>query len=178
MPNTTTAARTGAGRTTRDQLIHAFEREHATTMKVLRAFPADKAELKPCPSCKSARELAFVFAMERGLAQLVYRNAFADGAPSGAPPAVPATWGEVLAAVELSQRELLDLLRSADDAALTETVKFFTGPRTMGDYTRQDFLWFLIHDEIHHRGQFSIYLRMSGAKVPSIYGPSGDEPWM
>ena len=50
-------------------------------------------------------------------------------------------------------------------------------PAGLDVYTRAEFLWFLIHDEIHHRGQFSIYLRMSGAKVPSIYGPSGDEPW-
>ena len=28
------------------------------------------------------------------------------------------------------------------------------------------------------RGQFSVYLRMAGGKVPSIYGPSADEPWM
>ena len=47
----------------------------------------------------------------------------------------------------------------------------------MGDYTRQEVLRFLVHDEIHHRAQSSIDLRMSGAKVPSIYGPSGDEPW-
>jgi uncharacterized damage-inducible protein DinB len=30
----------------------------------------------------------------------------------------------------------------------------------------------------HHRGQFSVYLRMVGAKVPSIYGPTADETWM
>jgi uncharacterized damage-inducible protein DinB len=40
-----------------------------------------------------------------------------------------------------------------------------------------DFLWFLLCDQIHHRGQLSVYLRMAGGKVPSIYGPSGDEPW-
>jgi uncharacterized damage-inducible protein DinB len=40
-----------------------------------------------------------------------------------------------------------------------------------------DVLWYLLNDQIHHRGQFSVYLRMAGAKVPSIYGPSKDEPW-
>ena len=29
-------------------------------------------------------------------------------------------------------------------------------------------------DEIHHREQLSAYLRPMGAKVPSIYGASGD----
>jgi uncharacterized damage-inducible protein DinB len=28
---------------------------------------------------------------------------------------------------------------------------------------------------IHHRGQLSVYLRMRGAQVPSIYGPTADE---
>ena len=27
---------------------------------------------------------------------------------------------------------------------------------------------------IHHRGQLSVYLRMCGARVPSIYGPTAD----
>lgn len=35
---------------------------------------------------------------------------------------------------------------------------------------------FMTHHSIHHRGQLSAYLRPMGAKVPSIYGPSADEP--
>ena len=31
--------------------------------------------------------------------------------------------------------------------------------------------WFELFDHIHHRGQFSVYLRLAGARVPSIYGP-------
>jgi uncharacterized damage-inducible protein DinB len=38
--------------------------------------------------------------------------------------------------------------------------------------------WMILSDQIHHRGQFSVYLRMAGGKVPSIYGPTADEPWM
>jgi uncharacterized damage-inducible protein DinB len=35
-------------------------------------------------------------------------------------------------------------------------------------------LWIELLDHIHHRGQFSVYLRVAGAKVPSIYGPTAD----
>jgi uncharacterized damage-inducible protein DinB len=28
----------------------------------------------------------------------------------------------------------------------------------------------------HHRGQLTVYLRLNGAKVPSVYGPSADDP--
>ena len=27
----------------------------------------------------------------------------------------------------------------------------------------------------HHRGQLTVYLRLNGARVPSLYGPSADE---
>jgi uncharacterized damage-inducible protein DinB len=57
-------------------------------------------------------------------------------------------------------------------------VKFMVAPKTMGDLRCADVLWMLMMDSIHHRGQFSIYLRMADGKVPSIYGPSADEPWM
>ena len=68
-------------------------------------------------------------------------------------------------------------VRRTPDAELNKTVKFMVGPKKMGDLRRMDVLWFLLHDSIHHRGQFSIYLRMVDAKVPSIYGPTADEPW-
>jgi uncharacterized damage-inducible protein DinB len=42
--------------------------------------------------------------------------------------------------------------------------------------TVREVMWAELHDQIHHRGQFSVYLRLAGARVPSIYGPSADEP--
>ncbi len=162
----------------KQQFLDAYEREHATTMRVLRAFPADQPDFRPDQRLRSARELAWVFVLERGLATRVYHNEFASGVPAGRkPPEPPPTWDALLAAVEKAHQDLGELVRSTPDAQLDEKVKFFTGPKALGDWTRIGFLWFLLHDQIHHRGQFSIYLRMAGAKVPSIYGPSGDEPW-
>jgi uncharacterized damage-inducible protein DinB len=40
--------------------------------------------------------------------------------------------------------------------------------------TRGRMAWGLLLDLIHHRGQLSVYLRPMGARVPAIYGPSGD----
>lgn len=157
--------------------LDSYEREHAITMKVLRAYPADQAELRPHPRCKTARELAWVFAIECGLGTSVLRNELATRPPSGAPPAAPA-WPAVLAALEQAHADFGAVVRGYSNAELHQTVKFMTAPRTLGDVERLQFLWFLLHDQIHHRGQFSIYLRMADAKVPSIYGPSGDEPWL
>lgn len=34
---------------------------------------------------------------------------------------------------------------------------------------------FVMNHIIHHRGQFTVYLRLNDVPVPSIYGPSADE---
>jgi uncharacterized damage-inducible protein DinB len=178
MASTATPASTSTrGTTSKQQFLDVYEEEHAKTMRVLRAYPADKAELRPHAMCKTARELAWVFAIEGKLGAMVFNNALASGAPSGGPPAAPASWDAVIAAVEQTHKDFGDLVRATPDEKLNETVKFFVGPKTLGDVRRMDFAWFLLHDQIHHRGQFSIYLRMAGGKVPSIYGPTADEPW-
>ncbi|MGQ0766559.1 MAG: DinB family protein [Gemmatimonadota bacterium] len=158
--------------------LDAYEREHATTMKVLRAYPTDKLDLTPHEKCKTARDLAWVFVLERGLGHMVFNNAFASGMPPLEMPKAPESWDTILAEVEKSHNQFGDLVRNTAEEKLFEQVRFFTGPKALSDVGRIDFLWFLLHDEIHHRGQFSIYLRMAGGKVPSIYGPSADEPWM
>jgi hypothetical protein len=159
------------------QFLDAYEREHAITMKVLRAFPPEHAELRPHPVCKPARELAWVFVLERGLGKAGLANAFASGNAGGPSPAAPPSWEAVLAALEAAHADFREAFATYSDAQLLEPIKFFGGPKTLIDLPRIDFAWFILSDQIHHRGQLSIYLRIAGAKVPSIYGPSADEPW-
>lgn len=156
--------------------LETYDREHETTMRVLRAYPDEKIELRPHAKCRTARELAWVFALERGLGTMVFNDEFPEKA-TGEMPKPPASWDELLTAVEQSAADFRELIASTEPEDLDVKVRFFTGPKTIGEYTRMAWLWFLLHDEIHHRGQFSIYLRMADAKVPSIYGPTADEEW-
>ncbi len=159
--------------------LDVLEDEHARTMKVLRAYPADQADLRPHPKCKTARELAWVFVAECYLGMAVMKDQLEQMlAGGGSVPEAPQGWDEILAALESVHRDFADLVGSYDEAAFAERVKFFTGPGKIEPLPRRDLAWFLLHDQIHHRGQLSIYLRMADAKVPSIYGPSADEPWM
>jgi len=48
-------------------------------------------------------------------------------------------------------------------------------PMPKGAFPNQVFFWINLYHQIHHRGQLSVYLRLVGAKVPSIYGPSADD---
>jgi uncharacterized damage-inducible protein DinB len=81
-------------------------------------------------------------------------------------------------AYEQGVQRVTALLESARDEDMHEMVPFKTGPREFGDVLKLFLCTLMLNDSIHHRGQLSVYLRMTGAKVPSIYGPSRDEPWM
>lgn len=159
--------------------LDQYEREHAITQRVMRAYPADKADYRPAPTARTAREIAWIFVLEGGLGQRAFANEYASAQPGGRkPPAPPEKWSDIIAALDKSHAEFGVVVRDMSEAQLNETIKFMTGPKTMGDWRRLDFAWFLLHDQIHHRGQLSVYLRAAGGKVPSIYGPSGDEPWI
>lgn len=153
----------------------AWDKESATTLKVLRAFPEDKTDLKPHPSSRSAKDLAWAFVFDGVAGSQAVQGEMKFPPPNM--PEKPASWKAMISEVEKALKVMSDRVRKVDDAQLNTTVKFVTGPKQMTDLRRMDVLWFLLNDTIHHRGQFSVYLRMAGGKVPAIYGPSADEKW-
>ena len=179
MTTSATPSSTAAGvmPSARQQFLDAYEREHLTTMKVLRAYPPEQSELRPHEKLKTARELAYIFVQECGLGIAGLNDAFGKGAAGPSSPPVPEKWEDVLSALEVAHVAFRKAFESYSDEQLLEPIKFFVGPKTIGDYSRLQFAWFLLSDQIHHRGQMSVYLRMAGGKVPSIYGPTADEPW-
>jgi len=161
--------------TPRQQFLDGLKREHQTTKRVIDAFPAEQSEFKPHARSNSARQLLWTFAVEERLILLALKNELKLG--GGFPKALE-TWAECKDAFLSTHAEVVSALESASDEDLAGTVRFFTGPGTLGDIPKPEFMWFMLCDQIHHRGQMSVYLRMAGGKVPSIYGPSADEPWM
>ena len=160
----------------KQQFLDTFARETATTLKVLRALPANQGDFRPHMRAKSARELAFTFVMEQTLLTKALMNQlnFTGG---GTPPLVPSDLNAIIDQIDRDQGDLLQLLRRTPEDELHTTVQFPTGPGQVGDWSKLAFAWFILSDQIHHRGQYSVYVRMAGGKVPSIYGPSADEPW-
>jgi uncharacterized damage-inducible protein DinB len=159
--------------TERQMYAQGFEREYQTTLKLLRAFPADKSELKPADKLKNARELAWMLAMTQAVPGAVLEGRLD---PKGLPPA-PATWAEVLAGVEAAHREAAKKIDTLTEDQFNAMMKLPVGPGQVADVRVGDALWMFLMDSVHHRGQFSVYMRIAGARVPSIYGPSADEPW-
>ena len=159
----------------KDMFITTWEREFQTTLKILKAYPTDKIDLKPSEKSKSAKDLAWTFVGEEGV--------IIDGVCKGKidfmnTPKAPATIQEVISTYENSHKSNVDKVKALTEAELNSPIPWMIAPKQMGQVRRADVLWMAVMDNVHHRGQLSVYLRMAGAKVPSIYGPSADEPWM
>lgn len=159
----------------KDQFIMTFQRESGTTLKLLRAYPADKGDYQPHPKSRTAKQLAWTFVMEQGVLDMALKGKVDFSQPM---PPPPASYGECVAAFEGACKETIARVSKASDGDLSRTVQFPVGPGKMGDFRAADVMWSTLMDQIHHRGQLSVYVRMVGGKVPSIYGPTADETWM
>lgn len=89
----------------------------------------------------------------------------------------PKTKEAILRGYKKLHKAMVKKVRQAGEKLFSRTIKFYVAPRKLSDINVGQLLWEILHDHIHHRGQLSVYLRLVGAKVPSIYGPSADEPW-
>ena len=142
--------------------------EFATTMKVLRAYPEDKLDIKPAEKSRTPRELIVTFIREEYVCRGAMRG---DLRRSDTPESMPDGLSDMLEMLNQIHNEVQEMIAQAGDQELNRIIDFY------GYQIRAiDALWAELHDQIHHRGQFSVYLRLAGAKVPSIYGPTADEP--
>jgi DinB family len=159
----------------KQQLIDSIKDERARTTRFLDAFPAAQSEFKPHPTSQAAREIVHTLCVEAVVGTMALDGTLDMSKLSF--PAPPATWAEVMKAYHGSYDKLLATLESTSDADLAAAIPFMTGPKSVGPVPKNSIVQFMLNDHIHHRGQLSVYLRMTSGKVPSIYGPSKDEPW-
>ena len=157
----------------KDMYLASFEHEFQTSLKVLKGYPSDKLDLTPADRLKSARELAWMLVLNQKVVEPILNG---ELMPGQFPPA-PATLQEIIAAFEQAHRDSTVKLAGLTEGAMNGPVRMPTGPKQVGEMRRGNALWMMLNDTIHHRGQFSVFSRIAGGRVPSIYGPSADEPW-
>jgi len=149
--------------------INARNREMQTTLKVLQAYPEAKVNLKPAEKSRTAAELAMIFAVE----ERVLKSLLETGATNldFLRPTIPSTIAEIIAAFQQAITANDAVLATLTPQQFDKPVNFYGLNISLGDA-----LWFELFDHIHHRGQLSVYVRLAGAKLPSIYGPTADAP--
>lgn len=68
------------------------------------------------------------------------------------------------------------LANTTDDFLLTTNWKLLAGGQVAMDQPRHIVLRDTLNHLAHHRGQLTVYLRLTDQTVPAIYGPSADDP--
>ncbi|MBI2212954.1 MAG: hypothetical protein HYU52_04845 [Acidobacteria bacterium] len=158
--------------TTREFFIKRWKADRRAFARVLGALPSDKLDYKPHERSTAAGDLAWQIVEEvRALA----RTNDANELPWEMTARPPTTAG-IVAAFEKSADAFEALLASLDDPRWAEQVKFMMDGKVAFESPFDEMYWGFFLDLIHHRGQLSTYIRPMGGKVPSIYGPSGDDP--
>lgn len=161
---------------TRDELLQQYDRELATTRLLLERIPADRMEWRPHPKSTTmaglGRHLAHMLTW--GLLGLAKTSSdVADRAPAG-PTATPE---DILAMFDRNAAATRALIAGLDESALRDTWSLTWQGKTVMTSTREAVVESMILNHlIHHRGQLSVYLRLNDIPVPSIYGPTADEP--
>ena len=158
-----------------DTLLPEYDQEMATTRRVLERVPSDKGEWKPHPKSFALGHLAQLVATMPGWLTRTVAGTAIDLA--GGPGYSFEKTETLLEQFDRHVREARAAIAAAKDAdydvpwslKMGEKV-LFTSPR--GTVVRQT-----INHLVHHRGQLTVYLRLLDVPVPSVYGPTADEPW-
>jgi len=141
--------------------------------KVLKAVPQGRLDYRPDPKARSAGQLAWQLAEEE--AALV--ALLDEGMILWKETEPPGSVAEIVAAFERNYAAVNERLARLDEAGWQKKAAFnMEGMPAPWQDAVSEFVWGFLFDEIHHRGQLSTYLRPMGSKVPSIYGPSADDP--
>lgn len=158
--------------TSRELCLERRKADYPAFVRVLKALPKDRLDYKPDPKARSARQLAFLLASEEaGLLAL-----FEKGSIEWKESEPPAELDEIVALFEKSHAAVNARIEALDDAGWQRKAKFLMGGEAAWEDSLGEFAWGFFLDQVHHRGQLSTYIRPMGGKVPSIYGPSADDP--
>jgi uncharacterized damage-inducible protein DinB len=83
-----------------------------------------------------------------------------------------AEWVQALDKAAAGARQAFD---QTTDEHLMTTWQLKAGGKVVAEAPRHEMIQDSLLHWAHHRGQMTVYLRLLGAKVPAIYGPSADD---
>jgi uncharacterized damage-inducible protein DinB len=152
-------------------LIARRKAELPAFVKVLKAMPADRLDYRPDPKARTAADLAWLMAAEEAALMDLLATGTVDWKELPAPGK-----DKIVATFERSTAAVDDRLAGLDEAGWNKPGRFLMGGAAVWEAPVGEMMWGFLFDLIHHRGQLSTYLRPMGGKVPSIYGPSADDP--
>jgi uncharacterized damage-inducible protein DinB len=85
------------------------------------------------------------------------------------------TSAALLSALDKSADEARAALKNTTDEHLMTPWRLLARGQVVIEQPRHMMIRDTINHWAHHRGQMTVYLRLMGAKVPALYGPSADD---
>jgi len=153
--------------------LKEFDQEMASTRRLLERVPSDRGEWKPHPKSFSLGHLAQLVARMPGWNTQVLRNTELDlGSSQGYSYEKTET---LLREFDDHVREARAAIAGASDADFVVSWSLRHGSSVFMTLPRVAVVRQNINHLVHHRAQLGVYLRLTGATVPSTYGPSADE---
>jgi uncharacterized damage-inducible protein DinB len=159
-------------------LLAELNREVDRSRRALEQVPEGKYDWKPHDRSMIFGYLAdMVATIPSWIAMEVTKNeldvAPADGSTMKQEP--KKTSASLISALDKSAAEA----RAAFEKTTDEHLKTMWQLKARGQVVQEAPRYEMIQDTInhwaHHRGQMTVYLRLMGAKVPALYGPSADD---
>jgi uncharacterized damage-inducible protein DinB len=155
-----------------------LEREHTVSRRILERVPEGHHDWKPHEKSMAFGYLAALVAvMPDWMAMQIGQDAL-DLAPPDGPKYTLPTWkttAELLRLLDESTARARRALAGTSDAHLATHWRLQVGGRTVVESPRHAAIADTLCHAAHHRGQLSVYLRLLGVPLPSIYGPSADD---
>jgi uncharacterized damage-inducible protein DinB len=159
-----------------EQILVELKQEAATTRKMLERVPEESLAWQPHEKSMTLGRLAAHVAGLHGtwLKTALNQDEFdlADSLPLKADSV-----SDILEAFDQNISAAIELLQNQADERLFTTWRLKRGGQVLFEMPRWAVLRsMVINHIIHHRGQLSVYLRLLNVPLPSVYGPTADEP--
>ena len=160
----------------KDSFIIEMQRETATTIRVLERLDQSHWTWRPHEKSMSAGVLAkHITHLHTWLPTAINNPSFdylTDNKPS-----TESSFEELIKSLKDGLQKNIDFVNEKPEEFWFEEWTFKHGDHIIGKMPKIGAYRYVITNHlIHHRGQLSVYLRLLDIPVPSIYGPTADEP--
>ncbi|MEO6213997.1 MAG: DinB family protein [Vicinamibacterales bacterium] len=159
--------------------LSELEREAQRSRRSLEQVPADKAAWKPHDRSMAFGPLVQLVATMPSWFALIIKQDELDVAPKDGPQHKPApmnTSAELIAGLDQAVKDAQVALEATTDEHLMTPWRLLAAGNVVMEAPRHVMLRDAMNHLAHHRGQMTVYLRLMGATVPALYGPSADDP--
>ncbi len=148
--------------------------EGATTRKFLALVPDNQFEFKPHERSMDMKRLAMHIADLPGWVHFIMTTDELDFAKGYDQPAI-SNKKELMDYFEKRYQEGLSVLVPENEKLLSKPWTLRNGDRIYSSDPKIDVLRMSLSQQIHHRAQLGVYLRLLNIPIPGSYGPSADE---